>query len=723
MAKLSVEQALLRADGHVRKGEFDSARALYDAVLAAFPTNARAQQGLARLDHAKSGSSANQAPLKEQIDALIALYNQSRFQELVAQAEALVDQHPSSFVVWNIFAAGQKALGRLAEAEKGFRKAVELNPNYAEAYYNMGLVFEFQGKFDEAILSYQRAIKNNKSLAEAHNNIGNILTIQGKDDEAIKAYKCAIEHNPTLAEASNNFGNILAKQGKYNEAISEYQKAIRINPAFPEAHFNLGNTLKDQCRIEEAISAYQFALAKNPNHAKSEANMLHQKQHICDFIAKEKLQEASARLGIETKDVSPFLALSWADSPQDHFMRAISRSRAKYKLSPLPLPVHPKMRPDRLKIGYFSADFHDHATMYLMAGLLRQHDRSAFETFAYSYGRSKSGEWRKRAENDIDHFFDVTEQSDRKIVDVIRSHALDIAIDLKGFTQHSRVQLFQYRLAPIQINYLGYPGTMGAEFIDYIIADPVVIHAEQRQFYSEKVIFLPHSYQPNDNERPIAATNTTRSDVGLPEGAFVFCCFNNNYKISPAEFDIWMRLLHKVDGSVLWLLKSNKWAESNLRKEAATRGIDPLRLIFAPKLPHSEHLARHKHADLFIDTFNYNAHTTASDALWAGLPVVTKQGKQFAARVASSLLHAIGLPELVTNSEEEYEALILDIATDKKKLNSIREKLANNSLSNPLFDTERYTRNFEKGLKMAYDLYNEGKQPEDLWVNENEVLI
>jgi protein O-GlcNAc transferase len=755
MAKLSVEQALLRADGHVRKGEHDSARALYDAVLAAFPKNVRAQQGLARLNAAESDASANHAPPKEKIDALIATYNQNRFQDVVDQAQALADEYPYSFVIWNILAAGQKALGRLAEAEKGFRKAIALNPNDANSYnnfgialknqgkvdeailayqrtlelnpthsavyYNLGLALEFQSKQAKAILAYQRAIEINPTLAEAHSNIGNILANQGKQDEAILAYQRAIEINPTLAEASNNIGNILAQQYKFNEALLAYQDAITFQSIFPEAYYNLGNTLRIQGRIKEAIFAYQRVLEQNSNHAKSEANILHQKQHICDFTVSLQLYEASARLGISTADVSPFLALTWADAPQHHIMRAISRSLAKYKQPPIPLPARPKKRPERLKIGYLSADFHDHATMYLMSGLLRQHDRTSIETYAYSYGRSKSGDWRKRAENDVDHFFDVTDHSDRQVVDLVRSHALDIAIDLKGYTQHTRSQVFQYRLAPLQINYLGYPGTMGASFIDYIIADPVVIPAEQRQYYSENVIYLPHSYQPNDNERPIVSTSTTRSDVDLPEYAFVFCCFNNSYKISPTEFDIWMRLLKKVNDSVLWLLRSNEWAEINLRKEAAARGVDPSRLVFAPKLPPSEHLARHRHADLFIDTFNVNAHTTASDALWSGLPVVTKLGKQFAARVAASLLTAVGLPELITETEEEYEQLILELAMHPAKLRGIKTKLAESRLKAPLFDTIRYTRNFERGLTQAYNLYLNGKEPEDIWVTEDDV--
>ena len=447
--------------------------------------------------------------------------------------------------------------------------------------------------------------------------------------------------------------------------------------------------------------------------------MLHQQRHVCDFSISPTLPNASARLGITTDAVPTFAALPWLDNPDHQLQRSISWANEKYTRPTSNLPARPSTRPKRLKLGYFSADFHDHATLYLMAGLLREHNKQEFEVFAYSYGRSKSGQWRQQAEQTVDHFFDVTDMSDNQIADLARSHGLDVAVDLKGHTQHTRSQIFQFRLAPIQINYLGYPGSMGADFIDYIVADPTVIPNEQREFYSEKVIYLPHSYQPNDNLRKIKQTETSRTDFGLPENAFVFCCFNNNYKISPNEFDIWTRVLSKVEGSVLWLLKSNKWAEQNLRKEAAERGVDPDRLVFAQKVPHAEHLARHKHADLFVDTFNYNAHTTASDALWGGLPVVTKLGKQFAARVAASLLNAVGLSELITHSGQEYENLILELATQPQKLLKIKEKLERNRLTEPLFDTLRYTRNFEQGLHQAYNLYFSGKSPEDIVVAED----
>ncbi|MBF9060890.1 hypothetical protein HKCCSP123_17035, partial [Rhodobacterales bacterium HKCCSP123] len=441
---------------------------------------------------------------------------------------------------------------------------------------------------------------------------------------------------------------------------------------------------------------------------------------VCDWGEGDGVYHFDVGLGVEGDAVSPFAFLSLEDSALRQQQRSVNRSREIFKREPLPLPARRSSYPRRLRVGYFSADFHDHATLFLLSGLLREHDAARFEVHAYSYGKRASGGWRQKAEEGVDRFFDVSDLSDDAIVDLARSHALDIAIDLKGHTQHTRSQLFQSRLAPVQINYLGYPGTMGAEFIDFLIADPVVVPKDQREFYSEKVIYLPHCYQPNDDMRSIAETTTTRSDFGLPEAGFVFCCFNNTYKISPREFDIWMRLLSQVDGSVLWLYKANQWAEQNLKREAERRGVAASRLVFADKLPHSEHLARHKHADLFVDTFNVNAHTTASDALWSGLPLVTKQGQQFAARVAASLLHAVDLPELVTTTEDEYEALILHLATHPKKLESIRQKLRKNRLRAPLFNTKRYTRNFEQGLRMAYDLYHNNNQPEDIWVQESE---
>jgi protein O-GlcNAc transferase len=643
------------------------------------------------------------------------------------ELEAAIDSYKQALKIKLDYAAAHYNMGN-ALKDKGdidaaiasYNKALQIKPDHAEAHNNMGIILQWKGELDAAIDSYKQALKIKPDYAEAHSNMGNTLKIKGDLEAAIDSYKQALKLKPDNADAHNNMGNTLKIKGDLEAAIDSYKQALKIKPDYAEAHNNMGNTLMEKGDSDAAIDSYKQALKNDPNNANAKSQMLCQLQHMCHFCETGVLEDASMHLGIHTEAVPPFVGLSWGDNAEQQLARSRVWASEKFKQTPLLLSSRPQSRPARLKIGYFSADFYSHATMYLMAGLLRDHDSKQFELYAYSYGRSKTGDLRKRAERDVDHFFDVTDLADREIIDLAHSHGLDIAIDLKGYTQHTRSAVFQYRLAPIQINYLGYPGSMGASFIDYIIADPIVIPEHQRKFYSESVIYLPHTYQPNDDARKISKANTTRTDFGLPEEAFVFCCFNYNYKISPHEFDIWVRLLRKVDGSVLWLMNSNKFAERNLRKEAEQRGIEPSRLVFAGMLSHSEHLSRHKHADLFIDTFNYNAHTTASDALWSGLPVVTKRGKQFAARVAASLLTAVGLPELITETEEEYERLIFELASDTDKLSAIKVKLAGNRLKEPLFNTKRYTRNFEAGLKAAYSLYFDDDKPQDIWVNDNQ---
>jgi predicted O-linked N-acetylglucosamine transferase (SPINDLY family) len=384
----------------------------------------------------------------------------------------------------------------------------------------------------------------------------------------------------------------------------------------------------------------------------------------------------------------------------------------------LPPKDKPSKRPKRIRIGYFSTDFKEHPVAYLIAKVLEQHNRDKFEVCGYSIHGTSSCEMRQRLEKSFDSFTDVQSISDRDIALQVRQDEIDIAVDLNGYTKYTRTGIFAYRAAPIQINYLGYPGTLGADFMDYIVADPVLIPEDKRWHYSEQIIYLPNTYQPTDNTRIISDKVIMRKDIGLPDKGFVFCCFNQNCKISPAEFDIWMRLLTSVKGSVLWLLKSNKWAEQNLKRQAEAHGVSSERIIFAERVPQAEHLARQRLADLFLDTFNYNAHTTASDALWAGLPLVTKLGKGFAARVASSLLNAVGLPELITKSEQDYEALILKLATNPTKLAEIKEKLANNRLTQPLFNTELYTKQLEEGYQQAYQNYFQGNLPKPIIVTK-----
>ena len=712
MAKISVDQVLLKAKSHAKKGEIEDAKKLYQSVLQAFPKNVRAQQGLAAL----SKPDAPQAVPQEIIDRLVALYNQGQLTAVVEQAQALTEQYPEAFIVWNILGAATKGLGRTADAASAFKRVTELNPTYADGFNNLAATLQDQGKLDDAIAAFNKALSIKPDYAAAYYNMGNALKEQGKLDDAIAAFNKALSIKPDYAEAYNNMGITLKDQGKLEEAIAAYNKALSIKPEYADAYYNMGNALKDQGKLDEAIAAYNKTLSIKPDYADARAQCLHQLAHICDWSAIEAARSHVTELGIIGKSVPPFAVLPLEDAPDRHRLRSELYAQEKLLRKPLPAPAKPSQKPERLRIGYFSADFHNHATMYLMAQIFERHNTEQFEVYAYSYGPDKQDEMRKKLVSAVDVFHDVRGMNDMQIVELARAEGLDIAIDLKGFTQNTRLAPFAYGLAPVQISYLGYPGTLGADFIDYIVADPVVIPTDNRQYYSEQVIYLPNTYQPTDNTRVISDKTITREDMRLPSNGFVFCCFNNNYKISPKEFDIWMRLLGGVESSVLWLLKSNKWAEQNLKREAEARGISAERLIFAEKVPQAEHLARQKLADLFLDTFNYNAHTTTSDALWAGLPVVTKLGEGFAARVAGSLLTAIDLPELITESEEAYEALALTLATDPKRLGQIKSKLDRNRLTQPLFDSEMYTRHLEAGYQMAYDQYFNEQERSDIVV-------
>jgi len=472
--------------------------------------------------------------------------------------------------------------------------------------------------------------------------------------------------------------------------------------------------------VEESVACHARAFELDPNYILARGDWLHRLAHLCDWrVLDDALQQelASLTFGSTPKEVfDPFNVLPLSDDAGFHRRVSEAYGRVHHRENPAlgPLPRHPDT--GRIRIGYFSADFYDHATMRLMAGLFECHDRTHFEVHAFSFGPERQDEMRSRLHGSVEALHDVRQYSDAEIAALARSLGIDIAIDLKGYTTDSRPGIFSFRAAPVQANYLGYPGTLGLPYMDYIIADPVVIPEDYQAFYTVKVVYLPDSYQVNDNRRVISDAPLSRADAGLPETGFVFCSFNNNYKIMPAEFSIWMRLLDQVDGSVLWLFASNETAQRNLRNEASKRGIDPHRLIFAGRVPQAEHLARQRLADLFVDTFNYNAHTTASDALWAGLPVLTKLGQGFASRVAGSLLTAVGLPELITTTAEDYERLALRLATQPEELKALREKLGDNLRTAPLFDTERFTRHIEAAYTQMHERMQQGLAPGSFYI-------
>ncbi len=631
------------------------------------------------------------------------------------------------------------------KAEKAYEKAIFYNISYADAYNNLGVVLEEQGKLNDAIYKFEKALSIKPNYFHAYYNLGNTFRKLNKLDEAIKFFKKTLKINPNYVEAYLNIGVSLKEKGQINNALIYFNKAISIKPNFAEAFYNIGIAHIDNNNIKAAIEAYKKAiLIKNDytdaiynlgiafnqlgridkaintfdsiskdyaNYEKALAQKLLLLATICNWNEINKYKKIISTLGTSKQFVSPFAVLIFDDYPKRNRIRSEIYSKINYDQKQILIFKKPPQLPKRLRIGYFSSDFYDHATMYLLNKVLKIHNKKEFEIYIYDYSKSNNDNIIKNSiKNKVCAYRSVKDNTDREIAKLALKDKIDIAVDLKGYTKDSRTGIFAYRVAPIQINFLGFPGTMGTNFIDYIIADKTVIPEKEKQSYSEEIIYLPNSYQPNDNSRLISNKKFYKKDMNLPESGIVFCCFNNNYKISFREFDIWMNLLNRIEGSVIWLLKSNDWAKDNLINEAEKRGINRNRLVFAEQLPHAEHLARLKLADLFLDTFNVNAHTTASDALWSGLPVVTMIGKGFPSRVAASLLNAVGLPELITTNHYEYEELIFKLANDPNELSKMKQKLKKNRISEPLFNTEQYTENLEKSYKKAFENYFNGNE-------------
>ena len=591
--------------------------------------------------------------------------------------------------------------------------AIQIRADIPEAWSNKGIALNNLNLYQESIAAYNEALKLNPNYHEAWSNKSVPLSKLKRFLEASKACDKALSLKPDYAEAYYNKGNALNELKHFDEAIVHYDKALCLQPDYAEAWNNKGVALDAAKHFSEAIAHYERALSLQSDLEWIYGDLIHAKMKICSWSDLLEYSENIARKVLANEQItSPFPMLSLIDDSLLHKRSSEIYTRTKYPFNPALGPLLKRPKSQQIRIGYFSADFHNHATGYLMAELFELHDKSQFELIGFSFGPIKNDEMRQRLEKSFDYFIEVGNKSDIETAQLSRSLNIDIAVDLKGFTKDLRAGIFAHRAAPIQVNYLGYPGTMGADYIEYIIADKTLIPLDAQSCYSEKVVYLPNSYQVNDRGRLISERQFTRLELGLPEDRFVFCCFNNNYKILPATFDGWMRILKAVEGSVLWLLQDNLWAVENLKKEAQKQGIDAKRLVFADRMPLSEHLARHCQANLFLDTFPYNAHTTASDALWTGLPVLTLMGQSFASRVAASLLNAMGSPELVTNTREEYEALAIELAMNPKKLADIKLKLTNNRLTTPLFDTPLFARHLESAYIKMYEQYLKGFPPE-----------
>ena len=646
----------------------------------------------------------------------IALYGLGRLDEAIASYRRALAINNANAPAHIHLGVAYKDCGQLEEAMACFMRASSLQPDNVETLNSLADVLWAQGRLDEAFAVIRRALALQPNYAEAYNTLGNILQGLRRPDEAMSSYQRALANMPHYAKAHNNLGALMQREGRLDEALVNYRSALAIDPDFAEAHANLGTALQELGMFDAAAASLKRAVEIKPGYHMALSQLLILQATMCDWGAMEPYGAVIPRIGLEGDPVPPFTMLVLEDAPERHLLRAAAYARQKLPQVSQWLPAAHTKKSACLKIGYFSGDFRGHATMCLMAGLFERHNRTQFEIQAFAFGPESHDDMRQRAARAFDRFHDVRGLGDEQVAMLARAEGIDIAVDLTGYAQHTRAGIFAFRAAPVQIGYLGYPGSLGAPLLDYIIADGVIIPEGQEENFSEKIIRLPHSYQANDNSRVISERNFTRREAGLPEKGFVFCCFNNNYKIGPAEFDIWMRLLREIKGSVLWLLKTNDASLANLQRQATLRGVDAQRLVFAEQAPPADHLARHRCADLFLDTFNYNAHTTGSDALWAGLPLITKLGRGFPARVAASLLNAVGMPELVTTSDEEYFQLARALAENPAKRAAIKEKLARNRLVEPLFDTGMFARHLEQAYRQAFERHSNGFPPDHIYV-------
>ena len=595
---------------------------------------------------------------------------------------------------------------KINEAKKICLKFYIKNPNHFDNLRLLNFIHFKNKDFSTALDFINKAIKLNPNFAEAYNEQGNALNELKKLEEAIKSYDNAIKINPKYADAYYNKGLVLHELKKLESAVENYDKAIKIDPKHIMSHNNKGFALQQLKKVDASLKSYNEAYKINPNFNFLFGKLIHTKNKLCNWETFNKeINSLKEKLNTNKIASLPFSILSLYDSPLLQKKTSEMYIKETFPKKNILKPITKNLKNKKIRLGYYSGDFYNHAMSYLLAKLFELHDKSKFEIIAFSFSPERNDEMSKRISSSFDRFIKVNFKTDKEIAELSRELKIDIAIDLMCFTTNSRTGIFSEKCAPIQINYLGYPGTSGASFIDYIIADKTLIPKENQKYYSEKIIYLPNTYQVRDSTQKISNKIFTKDELNLPKNSFVFCCFNQNYKITPSVFDIWMRLLKKVEKSVLWLIKDNDVAAYNLKKEAEKRGVASDRIIFAEHIPISEHLARHKVADLFVDTFPYTAHTTCSDALWSGLPVITRMGQSFASRVAGSLLNAVNLKELITKTEKEYENLILKLSKNPKKLKEIKNKLKKNRLKEPLFDSKLYTKKIEHAYKKIYERY------------------
>jgi predicted O-linked N-acetylglucosamine transferase (SPINDLY family) len=708
---------------------YEEALSCYEKCIKTFPdrengyfNRAIVESKLLRINAAIESFQAALKINEKFFDACLGLANAHHqnqdYQTAIDYFEKALTLNPISAVGHNNRALAYLALGDIDKSLDDSNTAVSLDPSYAEAFYNLGNILATKEDNVLALNSYDKAIKLGFSSVDIYLNKATVLSRLNRYQESFELLTKLIESDPRCDRALVARAIIFGKLRDFTRAENDIVEAVSINPENPFYYGNLGIILRNQKKYKESLLAYKRALSIAPKMENAPGEIVSLKMYLCDWEglqqAKEQL-EKSIDLGKVAIQPLTFLSLS-DDIERQYKCAKIFSDQNSY--SNEKEYVFDKSNKDKpLNIGYFSADFHSHATMHLIAEYLENHDRTKFKIFAFSFGPDFEDDWRMRARAAFDEFIDVRGLSDAEIVALAREKHIMIALDLKGFTEDCRPQIFKERAAPIQINFLGYPGTMASSFIDYIVADKTLIPETERAYYEENIIYLPHSYQPNCRQRDISSNLMTREQFGLSEEKIIFCSFNGNHKITPEIFQCWLKILSAVERSQLWLYLNNTEARENLREEARRLGIDTTRLIFAETLSVEEHLARLRLADIFLDTYPYNAHTTASDALRVGLPIITLAGRPFASRVCASLLSAIGEECLITHSLDDYVNLAVRLGSNTNELAAIKSKIAQAVQESTLFDSNIFVKNFEKALTITYKNYINGNASQDIIVD------
>jgi predicted O-linked N-acetylglucosamine transferase (SPINDLY family) len=747
---------LEQAIAMLQQGQLASAEVYFRQVLTAVPQHLDALQFLGVIEYQKGRFAAAAELLQRAIDLApeapglhcnlgLAQQGLGRPELALACYDRALALKPKFAEALNNRGNVLRQLGRFAEAEASYRRALTVRPDFLESLFNLGITLIAQnraeealaplarclrlapdhigawgqygvalmalGKHPDALVCFERLLSQAPNDAEAHYWRGNALLALGRGAEALQSYDMAVQIRPDIPEVHYNIGNVLVDLGRVEEGVAAFNQALARRPDYPEAIYNRGGALQELGRYDEAAATYERLLALAPDHRYALGKLFHCRQFAADWQRHAELRSALTASADGVVRDMPFSFLAVTDDPALQLRCARAYTAAKYPPATTPLCSAQPYVHERIRIAYVSADFREHALSYLLAGVFEAHDRARFEVWGISLKPGDGSAMAGRVAAAFEHFVDASALRDDEVARLLRDLEIDIAVDLTGYTQDERTAIFAARPAPVQVNYLGFPGGMGADYIDYILADDFVIPETERPHYAEQVAYLPDSFQGNDDRRSIDPQRPERAAHGLPEKSFVFCAFNNTYKLTPAFFDIWMRLLAAVPGSVLWLASADDSVQRNLRAEAERRGVAPERLVFSPRIRYAEHLARLQLADLFLDTLPFNAGTTASDALWAGVPVLTCAGRAFSARMAGSLLRAVGLPEMITGDLATYEARALELATNPSSLAEVRARLASNRATSPLFATRRFTRHLEAAYQGMWNRQQQGEAP------------